>query len=103
ETSDNGFIVSGSEISFSNGDVTCQTIFNDDAWIVKLAYLPLDAKVNLITYPSLLLPIVCDTVFNPFVEIQNIGVDTLTSVDILCQVDAGIIQTDHWTGSLAQD
>jgi hypothetical protein len=43
----------------------------------------------------------CATTFTPTVTIQNFGTTTLTSCDINYKIDAGAIQTQAWTGSLA--
>ena len=43
----------------------------------------------------------CDPTFVPEVVLKNKGTDTLVQVDINYQVDAGVVNTYNWSGSLA--
>lgn len=60
---------------------------------------PYDAGVSAITNPidqSLL----CENPFAPEVVLTNFGTETLTSVTINYQIDAGTVNTYDWTGSI---
>ncbi len=46
--------------------------------------------------------LVCGSTVTPDVDIENLGVTTLTSVDVQYTLDANPMQTYVWTGSLAQ-
>lgn len=57
-----------------------------------------DAALKAVTQPDNRL---CDPNFTPTVTIYNRGTTTLTSLNILAQLDNGSVQTTTWTGSLA--
>lgn len=58
----------------------------------------LDASILAILAPT---GSYCQTTFNPLVTLQNFGSTTLTSVNILYNVDGAANTTYNWTGSLA--
>lgn len=57
-----------------------------------------DAGISSITSPS---GSICGSTINPSVVLRNYGTSTLTSVDILYNLDGGGNSTYNWTGSLA--
>lgn len=57
-----------------------------------------DAGITAINEPT---GTICSATFTPEVVLRNYGGNTLTSVDILYDVDGGPTQTYSWTGSLA--
>ncbi len=59
-----------------------------------------DAGIVDITAP---IPYPCQSTTSPEVVLQNFGSNTLTSVTINYQLDAGAVQTYAWTGSLGQN
>ncbi len=56
-----------------------------------------DAGVTQISTPD---PIICDSVFDPVVELKNFGTGILTSAIINFTIDGGAAGTYTWTGSL---
>ena len=58
-----------------------------------------DAELKAIIQPE---QRICNNTFTPTVTIKNIGVQTLTSLNISTQIDNGAITTYNWIGSLAK-
>lgn len=58
---------------------------------------PDDAGIGAITTPT---GTICASSYDPVVTLNNFGNNTLTSVDIIYNVDGGANQTYTWTGSL---
>jgi hypothetical protein len=44
---------------------------------------------------------VCNNIFSPVIEIANYGMDNLTSLDIVYEVNSGTPITHNWTGNLS--
>ncbi|MCX6275994.1 MAG: T9SS type A sorting domain-containing protein [Bacteroidetes bacterium] len=57
----------------------------------------LDAGVVSVLSPG---AAVCSNTFDPIVRIRNYGQDTITSININYQLDAGVVQIFAWTGTL---
>lgn len=56
-----------------------------------------DAGVSAVSSPA---PIICDTVFDPVVELKNFGTGILTSAVIKYSIDGGTVNSYSWSGSL---
>lgn len=88
------------EINYSIEKIRAAT-FGRSIWESDLnttSGFALDAGVMSIQNP---VGTVCGNTFDPVVRIRNYGLDTLTSVTINYQLDAGAVQTYAWAGSLA--
>lgn len=73
-----------------------QTIPNSNG-CMPVSLQAIDAKVNEITAPT---GISCATTITPEFILFNRGMDTLFSLDINWQLNAGPVQTQAWTGAL---
>lgn len=56
-----------------------------------------DAGISSVSSPA---PIICDSVFDPVVELKNFGTGTLTSAVIKYSIDGGTVNSYSWNGSL---
>ena len=70
-----------------------------DAYKAPVLY-NLDARIRKVVSPGFN-SLVCTTQFAPVVTIRNSGTSTLTSVQIVAQVNNGTAVVYNWTGSLA--
>jgi hypothetical protein len=75
------------------------TLLGSDAYKEPVVY-PLDARVRTIVSPAAN-SLLCTTGFAPVVTIRNSGTATLTSVQVVAQVNNGNPTIFNWTGSLA--
>lgn len=56
--------------------------------------------VDALPYSAIVPDFICGNELNPTVKIQNLGNQTLTSLDVLYSVNGGSASTYNWTGSL---
>lgn len=92
----NGFTQGQSAVMQSVLSTSRQSILNSDGCVLPLLP-PTDAAVQEITAP---IDSSCASSITPEFVLFNWGMDTLTSLDLNWQIDAGTIQTQTWTGSL---
>lgn len=73
ESLSGAIIVAGEENTDNDGDVTCSTQINSDAWVVKLATLPdrISAQTDIITDFSIYQNLICKSVDISFYTSEN--------------------------------
>ncbi|MEO8085352.1 MAG: T9SS type A sorting domain-containing protein [Bacteroidota bacterium] len=57
-----------------------------------------DAGVNAVSIPA---PIICDSIFDPAIDLKNFGTGTLSSATINYTIDGSAATTYSWSGSLS--
>jgi hypothetical protein len=77
---------------------TTQKIISGNGAFATYTGLPNDNDVSLKSVQDF--GDICDSSISPIIEIQNLGNNTLTNLDIQYSVNGGALQTYNWTGSL---
>lgn len=92
-------VVDELEIQYPAGKIRAAT-FGRGLWEAALnvtQVVALDAGVVQVLSPT---GLSCDSIFTPLVRIKNFGTDTLHSISVQYQIDAGTITTYNWNGIL---
>lgn len=93
-------VVSEMEIQYTAGKLRAAT-YGRGMWETELLSTTmqnLDASVSGVLEPG---ATTCEAAVTPVIKIRNVGVNTLTSLDLKYRMDSQPLQTFTWTGSLA--
>ena len=86
-------------IGFQSYNDHGNNIYVDDINITGFVNKQRNTILRAINHPS---PALCSNILSPDVSFSNAGTDTIRSLKINYQVDAGPVNTFNWTGALAK-